>query len=97
MQIALAVAWIGLAVGSGQTFAATNQAPSSGTPQDPADVERVRITTEFANDCMARREVIAGEGDIGQRLSACINARLAKEGKPWRWNPGPTDITIEKK
>ena len=97
MQIALAAAWIGLTLGSGQTFGATNQTPLSETAQDPADVERVRITTDFARDCMARPEVTAGGGDIGQRLSACVNARLAKEGKPWRWNAGPTDITIEKK
>lgn len=96
MKIASTVAWISLALGCGQTFGAAPQNPLTDTVQDPADVERVKITTDFARDCMARREVTAGGGDIGPRLIACVNARLAKEGKSWRWNAGPSDITIEK-
>lgn len=96
MQTVLAAASIILALGSDRTFGATTQTPPSGSSQF-TDAERVKITTDFIQDCMARREVTAGEGDIGQRLTACVNARLAKEGKPWRWNAGPADITIEKK
>lgn len=96
MQNALAAACIILALGNDGAFGATTKAPSSGSPQF-TDADRVKITTDIIEGCIARREVTEGEGDIRKRLIACVNARLANEGKPWRWNAGPDDITLEKK
>ena len=96
IQNALAAAWVILALGNDGAFGATTKAPPSASPQF-TDAERVKITTDIVQDCMTRREVTEGQGDIGQRLVACVNARLANEGKPWRWSAGPGDITLEKK
>lgn len=95
-QNAFAAACMMFALGTVGTFGATTQ-PASNQSSQPSDAERVRITTDIIQDCMAHREVTEGDGNIRQRLTACVNARLAKEGKPWRWTAGPADITIEKK
>lgn len=85
-----------LALGNDGAVGATTKSPPSASPQF-TDAERVKITTDIVQDCLTRSEVTEGQGDIGQRLVACVNAQLAKEGKPWRWSVTPGDITLEKK
>lgn len=95
-QNVLTAAWIILALGNDGAFGATTKAPPSASPQF-TDAERVKITTDIVQDCLTRSEVTEGQGEIGQRLVACVNSQLAKEGKPWRWSAAPGDITLEKK
>ena len=67
----------------------------STPPEDPVAAERVNITTKFVHDCVNQHRDMKRESDVRLIIGNCVNERLAKEGKRWRWEPGANDFNVK--
>jgi hypothetical protein len=73
------------------------------TTEDAIAAERIKLTLAIVDNCVKQiglpqieqERLLQIESEIRQKITVCVNSRLAREGKPWRWNPGAMDINIK--